>query len=110
MDKIKKIVSLFLLALFVSYYVSTNFFIHTHSYDYGTITHSHPYTSGTHTHSSSAFQLINNLTNLLFVGGGAIFFLALLSVAKALFLSVETQCIASLHIGDNLLRAPPAGA
>ena len=109
MDKIKKIVSLFLLALFVSYYVSTNFFIHTHSYDYGTITHSHPYTSGTHTHSSSAFQLINNLTNLLFVGGGAIFGLALLSVAKALFPLVGAKIFSPRHIG-NLLRAPPAGA
>ena len=107
MVKKKKILSVFLIGLFVSYYVSTNFFDHAHVYAWGTVTHSHPYTSGTHTHSINVLYLIAGFTHLLFVGSGAIFCLALLSVAKALYYSVETGRATSFIIGNNQLRAPP---
>ena len=67
MDKKKKIISLLLLTLFVSYYASTTLFFHSHQYAWGTIIHSHPYTAATHAHSANALQLINTLTNLLFI-------------------------------------------
>jgi hypothetical protein len=107
MVKKKKILSVFLIGFFVNYYVSTNFFGHTHKYAWGTVTHSHPYTSGTHTHSTNALYLIAGFTHLLFVGSGAIFCQALLSASKALYYSIETGCATSLIIGSNPLRAPP---
>jgi len=110
MVKMKKILSLFLFVLFVGYYASTNFFYHSHEYAWGTITHSHPYTSGTHTHSVNVLQLINILTNTPFVGGWAILFLALFSIAGAFVCSFYRQHTLNSIIGGNLLRAPPAVA
>ena len=110
MAKIKKTVSLLLVALFTSYYVGTHFFTHSHQYTWGTITHSHPYSSNTHTHSTNALYLIDSLTTLLFIGVEAVFYLVLLSVLKTLHYCVETQRATSTRIYSNQLRAPPVCA
>jgi len=47
---------------------------------------------------------------MLFIGGVAIYYMAMLSVAKAHFTSIETLRAASALIGGNQLRAPPAMA
>jgi len=107
MYKIKKTVSLLFVALFTSYYVNTNFFIHTHHDASGLFTHSHPYSSANHSHSANTLQLIESLTSLLFTGSIAIFYFALLSVSKTSFSSIKTQHAALLLIGGNQLRAPP---
>jgi len=107
MRKVKKILSLVLLVLYTSYYTSTTCFVHTHQTPWGPVTHSHPYTSGTHTHSTNALQLIASLTTLLFIGGGALFFPALLSVAKALVSRFHNEKTIKSLIGCIQLRAPP---
>jgi hypothetical protein len=108
MVKRKKILSLLLLALFVSYYANTTFFIHTHKFDWGEVTHSHPYTSGTHSHSIYTLQLIDNLTTTLFIGGGVVFFLLLFSVSKEFLCAICRQQTLNSLLANNPLRAPPA--
>ncbi|MEG0519394.1 MAG: hypothetical protein RR555_11115 [Bacteroidales bacterium] len=55
-----------LLALYICYYSESNFFFHTHTFDWGTVTHSHPYIpSGGHTHSQTQCLVIASLTNLI---------------------------------------------
>ena len=108
MNKTKKTVSLFFVALLISYYASSHFFYHTHKYAWGTVTHSHPYTSGTHSHSANVLQIINSLTTFLFVGEVTVFCMKQLPVSKDIFPAEETQCFMSLHISNNQLRAPPA--
>jgi len=108
MVKTKQIVPLLLLVLYVGYYASTNFFFHSHEGTKGVITHSHPYTSGTHTHSANALQLIENLTNTLFVGSTAIIFIALFPIFKAFVNSFYRQDTLNSLLGSNPLRAPPA--
>lgn len=55
-----------LLALYICYYSESNFFFHTHTFEWGTVTHSHPYIpSGGHTHSQTQCLAIASLTNLL---------------------------------------------
>ena len=107
MLKIKKTVSLLLLALYMAYYVGAHCFFHTHNLSNGVITHSHPYTSGTHTHNANDFQLINIFTNTLFVGATAIFFLALFPISTRRIYSFYKQHTYHSLIGSNLLRAPP---
>jgi len=106
----KKILSVVLVGLYLSFYASTHFFYHTHQYTWGTVTHSHPYTQGTHTHSAHALQLINNLTNMLFTGGVSAVCSMVLWVSTILFSSTETGHAPSLLIGSNQLRAPPVQA
>ena len=107
MHKTKKIVSLFLVALFMSYYAGTTLFPHTHKYAWGTVTHSHPYSSASHTHTANALYFIHNLNNLLFVFGTTIFCFGLLFASNALFSLVNTRRVKSLLIGCIQLRAPP---
>ena len=107
MGKTKKIISLFLLVLYVGYYTSTTFFFHSHNCTNGTVTHSHPYTTATHTHSAAAFQLIESLTTTLFVGGAILIFLVLFSVSRARLYSFYKQHTLNSLIGSNPLRAPP---
>ena len=108
MGKTKKILSLLLLWLFISYYANTTFFIHTHIFAWGEVTHSHPYTSGTHSHSIYILQLIDNLTTTLFVGGGVVFFLMLFPISKEFLCALYRQQTLNSLLTNNPLRAPPA--
>ena len=108
MLKTKRTISWLLLVLFASYYASTNCFFHSHNFTNGVVTHSHPYTSGTHTHSTNTLLLIDNLTILLFVGGGVIFISMLFAVSKARVYTFYRQRTLDSLIGCNLLRAQPA--
>ena len=109
MRKTKQILSLLFVALFISYYASAIFFVHTHTDESGKVfTHSHPYSSAEHTHSANALLLINNLTTLLFIGSVAVVCVTLFPVVKNLFCIAKTRYATSLLIGGNSLRAPPA--
>ena len=108
MGKSKKILSVFLVALFVSYYVGVSFFPHTHVYGWGTVTHSHPYTSNTHTHSAYALQFIHHLnSNFQFVSVAVVLYFAILTVSNALFCIIETRTATFQYLTGNQLRAPP---
>jgi len=107
MGKTKKIVSLLLLALYVEYYAGTTLFFHSHIYANGAVTHSHPFASATHTHSAAAFQLIDSLTTILFVGTAALALSMLFSISKTTLFYFYKQHSFNSLIGSNLLRAPP---
>ena len=58
--------SLILVALYLSYFSFTHFFVHSHLMPKGIIVHSHPYsTSKSHTHTSVEIQLIDELGNYI---------------------------------------------
>ena len=103
----KKVLSVVLLALFVSYYGSTHVFVHTHQFAWGIVTHAHPYTSGAHTHSANALLLIDNLDRLLFVSGATAFYLALLNVVRAFNFNCISKYTVGFLGGCHPLRAPP---
>jgi len=107
MEKTKKILSFFLVALFMSYYASTTFFFHSHDCKNGIVTHSHPYTSATHTHSANALQLIESLTTTFFVLGGVVFAIMLFLISREFLYSFYKQHTLNSLIGSNPLRAPP---
>ena len=108
MGKPKKILSVLLVALFVSYYAGVSFFPHTHVYAWGTVTHSHPYSSGTHTHCTDILKFIHNLNNNFHVLFAAfVLYFAILSVSKAHFCIAEVRSAISQHLAGNQLRAPP---
>ena len=59
-----------LVMLFLSYYLSTTMFYHTHHFYWGTVTHSHPYLpfdkdTANHTHTPLQCQSISFLSNIL---------------------------------------------
>ena len=104
----KKILSVFLVALFISYYTGVSFFPHTHVYSWGTVTHSHPHTSSTHTHSVLALQFIHSLNhNIHFIAVAGVLYAVILTVSNALFCIIETRKATSQHFVSNQLRAPP---
>ena len=107
MDKIKKVGSYFLVALYISFYANTFSFNHSHVYSWGTIVHSHPYATANHTHAINALHFINSLSNLLYLGGSSAFYLAFFPVVLALFASVTSRFVATPLIGYHRLRAPP---
>ncbi|MDR2468991.1 MAG: hypothetical protein LBD27_00710 [Tannerella sp.] len=108
---IRRIVSVFLLTLFVSYVANTAFFVHTHMVDGQLVTHSHPY-RGTpdnpgHGHSTAQFQTIAQLSYVLLSAVLSIAFTCSFAGKKALWnLSIpyagEKACLFSFN-----LRAPP---
>ena len=105
--KIKKTISFFFVALFISHYVSTNFFIHTHTFTWGTVTHSHPYSSDAHSHNAKSLQLIDSFTKNLFIGSITILYSAFLSVFDEYFFFLHRTHALTL-VSCNSLRGPPA--
>ena len=97
-----------LIALFVSYYASSAFFIHTHVIDGKTVTHSHPYLpSGHHTHSNAAFYLIQYLNQIVLVGGLLTVFMAALSFIRIILNSTAPHYLNRRFIRFSFLRGPP---
>ena len=108
MSKTKHILTFILLGLYVSYYASATLFVHTHEYAWGTQTHSHPHSSHSHAHSAEALLLIDNLTNLLFVGGVAVFSLTVMIASRAFLSTVCKGHQVRLLFANRFLRGPPA--
>lgn len=96
-----------LIAIFMGYFASTNFFPHTHTVEGRLVAHSHPYLpSAHHTHSASAVDCIAYLSVLLLI----------LVAATPLFLfsfklcghySFVEQIPEKYFVSDCLLRGPP---
>lgn len=57
------ILSVFMLALFLSYQASTTLFTHTHIIDGRVITHSHPYDSQAHSHSDAQIFALGHISS-----------------------------------------------
>lgn len=59
MGKLRNILGVLFVTLYLCHYVSNNFFIHTHYFKWGKVTHSHPFipVEGNPEHNHSAAQL-----------------------------------------------------
>ncbi len=104
--RINTLLTTVLVALFVSYYSFSSFFVHCHDTPYGVITHSHPYTTD-HSHSANSLQLISSLNALIFVLTVACAASLLIGIARKIYFSQRVQ---SWHKPTPCLikgRAPP---
>lgn len=102
-----QILKYLLVALFVSYYCESTFFLHTHNFDWGTVTHSHPYMpTGSHSHTSAQCQTIESLANLLFTLVATAFIVATIRVI-VLSATPDLRRITRRLVRNYSLRAPP---
>gem|GEM_PF-891731 len=100
-----------IMVLFMSYYISTTCFYHTHYFSWGQITHSHPsfpFDKGAanHTHTQDACETIEHLSNILIVLAAAI----TLSLSTRLIQSGCSKVYRFISYFKNtgpLLRGPP---
>jgi 1,4-dihydroxy-2-naphthoate octaprenyltransferase len=100
-----------LVMLFISYYLSTVSFYHTHYFSWGTVTHSHPLfpfgdNPANHSHTQNQCQTIQYLSNIILTNGiiAVIFFIAIL-IRR---INIPVRCYQShIHLISSPLRAPP---
>jgi hypothetical protein len=64
-SRVRRILGLLLLFLFIGYYGSTTLFLHTHHYLYGDVTHSHPFSNAAHEHSANQLENLNALSRVI---------------------------------------------
>ncbi len=102
-----------LVVLFMSYYVGGTAFTHTHYFPTYSITHSHPFLPGAdglphHTHSSTAFNTIQELDDIMLEAAALCFALATAWVLLAVFIQ-QHKYITPVRLVRNInLRAPPS--
>lgn len=114
-NKIKTVIRIALLAIFMTYACCITFFTHTHIVNGVTIVHSHPYSTDsegnpTHEHSGVEIQLIQTLSTFYVVG------LIVLTIALGLFRTKRIILFIKYFIdipslaleGLSRLRPPPA--
>ncbi|MEG2555913.1 MAG: hypothetical protein RSA53_07465, partial [Odoribacter sp.] len=106
--KVTQILKFLLLALFLSYYCESTLFVHTHVFDWGTVTHSHPYLPNSgHTHTAGQCQSISFLSNIFFTLIDSIAFVV--AVRILVRQHIPCRCFSTRLVADNCsLRAPPA--
>jgi hypothetical protein len=102
---------LMLVTLFMSYYLSTVAFYHTHYFSWGTVTHSHLYfpfdkNSAQHTHTPIQCWLVDYLSSsvLIYLAVAAFSFTMLL--IRRIYIPVRYYTPYS-HVISAFLRAPP---
>jgi len=116
MIKIKKIVSIFFVALFISYLAGTTLFSHTHIISGATIVHSHLHTDSHHDtksggHTQNEITLIAQVSHFEFAN-----FSSCCTLAPQQFQLFENKTIeepyrvVSIHFQNLSLRAPPTWA
>ena len=116
MVKIKKIISFFFIALFISYYVGINFFSHKHTINGATVFHSHLHTQSHHDtksggHTQNEITLIAQVSHFEFANFSSCF-----TLAPQQFQLFENKTIeepyrvVSIHFQNLSLRAPPTWA
>jgi hypothetical protein len=113
MVRIKKIVSLFFVALFISYHAGTTLFSHTHTISGATITHSHLHTDSHHDtksggHTQQSITLIAQISHFEYIDFScfSIFQSPQLSLCENEFVET-THWITAIHLQNLSLRAPP---
>ena len=100
-----------LVILFLSYYISTTMFYHTHHFYWGTVTHSHPYfpfdkNSTNHTHTPAQCLTINILSALLLTFFVASAIICRTDVVKKIIIRVHSYK-SLFQVVFSPLRAPP---
>jgi hypothetical protein len=108
----KSIISICLLALFISYLTNITFFVHTHIVNGQVITHSHPYCGTSdnpdHGHSAAQIHAIVQLSQLLAAGVLMIAFTCFVAGKKINRNFSIPYFKESGWIFSYSLRAPPA--
>ena len=106
-NRIVKILKLWLITLFVSYYCESTLFYHTHVFEWGIISHSHlVWPNVQYNHTSGECQTIAQLTYILLITSALTVFLFFTELIKRLT-EKSTLCKIQLIVCHNSLRAPP---
>ena len=100
-----------LVILFLSYYISTTMFYHTHDFNWGTVTHSHPYLPSnseapSHTHTPVQCQTISFLSYLLLTLSFVAAFFCNIGIVKKIYIRIYS-CKSLFQPVFSPLRAPP---
>lgn len=106
----RQILKYLLLALYICYYSESNFFFHTHKFDWGTVTHSHahiPY--GTHSHTQAQCLTIASITNLFITLTAAFVLTVFFKVIRILYVADISPVAKYIHFYCPL-RGPPVSA
>lgn len=112
MGKLRNILGVLFVTLYLCHYVSNNFFIHTHYYKWGKVTHSHPYlpieNNTEHNHSAAQLSFISGANqqgflNFEFISAPALFLILLFSFTIAGVFSFRENSMLLLKG-----RSPPA--
>jgi hypothetical protein len=113
MVRLKKIVSLFFVVLFISYYAGTTLFSHTHTISGATIFHSHLHTNSHHDtksggHTEQSITLIAQISHFEYIDSSYNYALTppQFSLYENKFVET-THWITSIHLKNLSLRAPP---
>ena len=101
-----------LVILFISFYVGGTAFTHTHYFPTYSITHSHPFLPGAdglphHTHSSTAFNTIQELDDIMLEAAALCFVLAAAWVLLSVFIQQHKYITPVRLVRNTSLRAPP---
>ena len=101
-----------LVVLFISYYVGGTAFTHTHYFPTYSITHSHPFLPGAdglphHTHSSTAFNTIQELDDIMLEAAALCFVLVAAWVLLSVFIQQHKYITPVRLVRNTSLRAPP---
>ena len=113
MTKTKKILSLFIVVLFISHYVDSHFFVHEHIIAGEKVVHSHFHIDFHHDHpngfhTEESVVLISQISNAEFIVSFCNYFLCPLELQ--LFHNKITEVfswISSIYFENLSLRAPP---
>ena len=114
MGKIRKIVSFFFVVLFINYYAGVAFFYHSHVINDTVITHSHTHTDSHHDtknggHTQSDIIFIAQISHFDYIDFSCNCVLKPIQLFFNENKFVETtHWVASVHLENLSLRAPPA--
>jgi len=113
MPKTKQILSLLFVALFVSYYAGTVLFLHSHIIRDNVVAHSHIHAETHHdtnsgNHTEQCITLIAQISNFHYVDFSCDFVLKPenFPLQEDKFVAT-THWVASIHLENTTLRAPP---
>lgn len=106
MPNYKKILSLMFAAIYLSYFVGTHFFYHTHMVNKGSVTHSHPF-SKPHNHTTKQIQLIDEISSYSHTGDVVSIEVCPLVGKVAVFVVPRCQDLLAESVCVASLRAPP---
>ena len=113
MRSTKQIISLFFVALLMSFYASTSFFSHSHEFTWGAVTHSHIHTNSHHDtqsggHTDRCIILIAQISHFEYIDFScySIPSPSQLPLHKNKLIET-THWVASIYFQNLSLRAPP---
>lgn len=104
----KRILALLLTTLYLSYFVGTHFFYHSHILNQGSITHSHPFSNHPHSHNSQQILLIDELCTYDHTADAASEVPTETDFIHIAYPIVATQPMMAEAVRTAQLRAPPA--